>query len=105
MDAPNSKGEIAMSGISRSGAAVAFFLVASLPAQAAGQISSADDKALHDYVLTMAKVKAYEAATKNLGAAMKADPAVKAEEEKASDEPDKTLADVKAKFTRHPRFY
>jgi hypothetical protein len=71
-------------------------------AQASGQVSAADNKMLHDYVLTMAKVKAYETATENAMAAGKSDPSLKAEGDKMSGEPDKTLVDVKAKFAHRP---
>jgi hypothetical protein len=86
------------------GCAAALVFVAA-QAQAAGHMSAADNKTLHDYVLTMPKVKAYETATENLTTAAKADAALKAEGDKASEEPDKTFADIKAKFAHHPRLY
>jgi hypothetical protein len=73
--------------------------------RAAGQVSPADNKMLHDYVLTMPKVKAYETATENAMAAGKSDPSLKAEGERMSGEPDKTLADIRAKFAHHPRLF
>lgn len=83
----------------------ALVLLGSGAAHAAGQISAADSKLLHDYVLTMTKVRAYETATANATVAGNSDPALKAEGEKMSEEPDKTMADIKAKFMRHPRLY
>jgi hypothetical protein len=65
----------------------------------------AGDKAMRDYVLTMAKVKAYEAAEEGLEAATEKDQSLKDESEKMDNEPDKTFADLKAKIARHPRFY
>ena len=74
-------------------------LAANLPPDSAG------DKALHDYVLTMPKVRAYEVATAAAKAATKADASLRTEEAKADNEPDKTLADIKAKLARHPRLF
>ena len=65
----------------------------------------AGDKAMHDYVLTMPKVKAYDAATNALMAAAKANPSLKAEGEAMNKEPDKTFADLKAKIAHHPHYY
>src|SRR5262249_36515303 len=73
-----------------------------LPAMAAGAQDPAGEKAMHDYVLTMSKVKAYDAASSAATAAMKADSSLKAEADKSSNEPDKTFADIKAKFMHHP---
>jgi hypothetical protein len=87
------------------GCAAAFILATGSVSQAAGHMSSADDAMLRAYVLTMPKVKAYETATENAMAAGKSDPSLKAEGEKMSGEPDKTFADIKAKFVRHPHLY
>lgn len=65
----------------------------------------AGEKAMHDYVLTMPKVKAYDAATNAADAAMKADPSLKAELDKSDNEPDKTIADLRAKMDHHPRIF
>ena len=82
----------------------AVILLVAGAAHAAGGISAADNKMLHDYALTMQKVKAYEAATENMMVAGKSDASLKAEGEKMSTEPDKTLADVRASgFTRSTR--
>jgi hypothetical protein len=94
-----------MSEILRAGAVIAALLLAAMPARAAGQVSSVDDKMLHDYVLTMSKVKAYEKATESMMAPSKTDPSLKTEGDKASDEPDKTFTDIEAKFAHHPRLY
>lgn len=74
-----------------------------LPAIAAEMHDPAGEKAMHDYVLTMPKVKAYDAASSAAMAAMKSDPSLKAEADKSGNEPDKTFADIKAKFMHHPR--
>ncbi|HUJ48144.1 MAG TPA: hypothetical protein VLV55_13500 [Rhizomicrobium sp.] len=74
-----------------------------LPAMAADVHDPAGEKAMHDYVLTMSKVKAYDAASSAATAALKADSSLKAEADKSSNEPDKTFADIKAKFMHHPR--
>jgi hypothetical protein len=65
----------------------------------------AGDTAMREYVLTMPKVKAYEAATEALEMATDRDPSLKDEAEKMDNEPDKTYADLKAKIAHHPRFY
>jgi hypothetical protein len=83
----------------------AVILLVAGAAHAAGGISAADNKMLHDYALTMPKVKAYDAATQNMMVAGKSDASLKAEGEKMSGEPDKTLADVRSKFAHHPRLY
>ena len=85
------------------GCAVGLFVAGA--AHAAGDITAEDNKMLHNYVLTMPKVKAYEAATENMMAAGKSDPSLQAEGERMSSEPDKTLTDVRAKFAHHPRLY
>jgi len=85
--------------------AVAFVVLVAAPAEAAKDDDPAGAKALHDYTLSMDKVKRYEAAMEALQAAGSADPSLKAEGEKMSDEPDGTLADIEAKFDRHPRIY
>ena len=84
-------------------AACAVLIAAS--AQAAKNDDPAGAKALHDYTLSMDKVKRYGAAMEAWQAAGGADPALKAEGEKMNGEPDATLADVAAKFDRHPRVY
>ena len=86
-------------------AAAAIAVLFAVPAQAAQDNDPAGAKALHDYALSMDKVKRYDAAMESWQAASKADPALKAEGDRMSDEPDKTLADIEAKFDRHPRVY
>ena len=83
----------------------AFALMVAAPAGAAKNDDPAGAKALHDYTLSMDKVKRYDAAMDAWRAAGSSDPPLKAEGEKMSDEPDSTLADVEAKFDRHPRVY
>ena len=74
------------------------------PAFAAG-MDATSLKQMHDYVLTMPKVQAYEAAYTALTAAAKADASLKADYQAASEEKTKTLADEIAKMTHHPRVY
>jgi hypothetical protein len=62
-------------------------------------------KLMHDYVLTLPKVKAYETAYGALTTAAKADAALKAEVAAASGENDQTVAATIDKMTRHPRLY
>ncbi|HEY4944149.1 MAG TPA: hypothetical protein VII56_22165 [Rhizomicrobium sp.] len=62
-------------------------------------------KIMHDYVLTLPKVKAYEAAYAALTTAARADPSLKAEVEAASAENDQTVAATIDKMTKHPRIY
>lgn len=86
-------------------AVAAFAVLAATAAPAAQDSDPAGARALHDYTLSMDKVKRYETAMESLEAAGKANPALKAESEKMGDEPDKTLADIEAKFDRHPRIF
>jgi hypothetical protein len=81
-------------------AALSAFAVASAAAD-----DVAGDRVLKNYVLSMDKVAKYDAASKAVMAAMKSDPGVRAEAEKMSEEPQDTLAELEAKFTRHPRLF
>lgn len=81
-----------------------FGLLAAIPASAAHE-DPAGDKAMHDYVLTMPKVKAYETATEALDAAIKKDSALQSEVEKSEDEPDATIAQIRAKLDHHPKLF
>lgn len=60
---------------------------------------------MKDYVLTMPKLKAYDAAYLALVTAAKTDAALKADVEAASNEHDPTIADTIAKMDHHPRVY
>ncbi|HEV2562133.1 MAG TPA: hypothetical protein VGT78_08310 [Rhizomicrobium sp.] len=84
---------------------VAAIAISATPAFARKSSDPAGDKAMHDYVLTMPKVKAYDAATNALMASAKSDPSLKAEGEAMNKEPDKTFADLKAKIAHHPHYY
>ena len=81
-------------------AALSAFAVASAAAD-----DAAGDRMLKSYVLSMDKVAKYDAASKAITAAMKSDPGIRAEAEKMGDEPQDTLAELEAKFTRHPRLF
>lgn len=80
-------------------------LVAGGTAFAGANPDVAGAKTLHDYVLTMDKVKRFSTAIDAMGAAVASDPALRAEGTKMSSEPDKTLADVEAKLDHHPRVF
>jgi len=99
------KGNQGMNRICFAAAAAAFAVLFAAPVDAAKDDDPAGAKALHDYTLSMDKVKRYEAAMESLQAAGGADPSLKTEGEKMSEEPDRTLADIEAKFDRHPRVY
>jgi hypothetical protein len=74
------------------------FLFAAAPASAAGDISPADQKMLHDYTLTMDKVKGLQAA---MADSEKAGPAV-AEEAKSIGNDAQSLTEMKTKLAAHP---
>lgn len=63
----------------------------------------AGDKIMHDYVLTMPKVKAYDAAVVALYDAEKQDQAFKAESDAMTKEPSDTVVQLREKMDRHPR--
>src|ERR1700709_2740094 len=83
---------------------VAFLVSLSLPAWA-GDLDPASLKMVHDYQLTMPKVKSYEAAYEALKAASATDPSLKADYQAAAAEKTKTMADEVAKMTHHPKTY
>ena len=74
------------------------FLCAAAPASAAGDISPADQKMLHDYTLAMDKVKGLDAA---MADCEKAGPAV-AEEAKSIGSDSQSLTEMKTKLAAHP---
>jgi hypothetical protein len=82
---------------------VAFVLAAS-PARA-GVAADPGNKLLHDCVLTMPKLQAYDRAFKALVAAAHADPSLKTDSAAMSAEQDPTVADTVARMDRHPRVY
>lgn len=79
-------------------------LLAAAPA-AAKSDNDPGYKLMHDYMLTLPKVKAYEAAYTALTTAAKADASVKTEVDAASRENDQTVAATIDKMTKHPRIY
>jgi hypothetical protein len=81
--------------------AVFLSAAATAPAYAA----DAQELAIKNYTLTADKVARYFAGAQALTAAMKSDPALKAEEEAASNEPDDTLAQMRATVAKHPKLY
>jgi hypothetical protein len=60
---------------------------------------------MHDYVLTMPKLKAYDAAYSALNTAAKGDKGLQADIAKASSENDQTIAQTIAKMDHYPRVY
>ncbi|HEY3639274.1 MAG TPA: hypothetical protein VGK90_14090 [Rhizomicrobium sp.] len=100
---PNESGSNIMKYILAAVCAAVF--VSTCTAIAASVDDPAGDKALHDYVLTMDKVKQYEAASTATAAAAASDPSIKAESDKMATEPEKTFADVLVKLDRHARLY
>ena len=91
-----------MKSIRVAGAAALALLIA-VSARAAGDNDPAGARTLHDYVLSMDKIKRYDAAMQAMMAAGQTDPSLKAEGDKMGSEPDSTLADVEARFDHHPR--
>jgi hypothetical protein len=82
-------------------ACAVLFVVASGAAQAGSDLSAADYKALHDYTLSMDKIRAMQAAMDELKQMMKSDPSLN----KLNDETDdsKNLAELEAKLNSVPK--
>jgi hypothetical protein len=78
------------------------FVAVSGAAYAADDLSPADKKALHDYTLSMDKVKAMQAAMDDFNAMAAKDPHLKAQTKSVGDD-SKSLADMEGKFQRNPR--
>ena len=83
---------------------IAALVLAAAPALA-GTGNDPGGRVLHDFVLTMPKLQAYDRGYKALIVAAKADPSLKADSEAMSSEQDPTVADTIAKMDRHPRVY
>lgn len=65
----------------------------------------ASEPSLRDYLPTMAKARAFDAAEAQAAAALKKDPTLAAEADAAGDEAGDTASALRAKFDRHPRLY
>jgi hypothetical protein len=76
-----------------------------MPAFAASDIDPASKKIMHDYTLSLAKVKAYDAAASSLKAAEKIDPGLRADADAAAAEQTNTMNEEFAKLTHHPRVF
>jgi hypothetical protein len=76
-------------------------LFAAAPAPAAEDISPADQKQLHDYTLTIEKVKGFTAA---IAEAEKAGPALDANPKDIGND-SKDFAEMKAKLQAHPKLF
>ena len=84
-------------------AVAAFIAIAPMANAQNGDFTPAEKAAMRAYVLTPQKVGAYIAATNALAAAKKGDPSVAQELEAIENEPNDTLAQLRAAITRHPR--
>jgi len=69
----------------------------------AAHLDAASEQTMKAYVLTLPKVKAYDAATQALMAAEAKDPTLHKEAEAAASQHTKTMADEFAKLTHHPK--
>jgi hypothetical protein len=84
-------------------AGVVLAITAGSVAQAAGpHMAPQEEAAMRGYVLSMDKINRYGAALQAMERDSKKNPALKAEGKRMEAEPDKTLADLYAKFKRHP---
>jgi hypothetical protein len=77
------------------------FILAAGAAQA-DDLSPADNKAMHDYTLSMDKVKAMQAAMDDYKAAVAKDPKL-ASESKDVDNDSKSIAQMEARFQSNPK--
>jgi hypothetical protein len=77
-------------------------VVASGAAQASGDLSPADNKALHDYTLSMDKVKAMQAAMDDYKAAVAKDPSLKDQTKDIGNEA-QSIAQMEARFQANTR--
>ncbi len=77
-------------------------VVASGAAQASGDLSPADNKALHDYTLSMDKVKAMQAAMDDYKAAAAKDPSLKDQTKDIGNEA-QSIAQMEARFQANTR--
>jgi len=77
-------------------------LVAFAGSAQAADLSPADAKALHDYTLSMDKIKGMQAAMDDFNAAAKADPALKKQSSDIGDQA-KSFAEMEAKIKANPR--
>jgi|SRR6185436_15758852 len=80
-------------------------LVAVMPAAQAQDFSAADKATMKAYVLDTAKVTRYIAGLNALAMAKNSDDAIADEYEKMDAEPGESLAELKAKLSRHPRLF
>jgi hypothetical protein len=76
--------------------------IAAASAVQAGDLSPADNKAMHDYALSMDKVKAMQAAMDDYKAAVAKDPKLASESKDVGDD-SKSIAQMEAKFQSNPK--
>jgi hypothetical protein len=81
---------------------IALAAVLSAPAFAGNDLSPADKKTMHDYVLSMDKVKAMGAALDDFRKMEKADPSLAKQTQGFADDA-KSLAEVEAKIAANPK--
>jgi hypothetical protein len=85
--------------------ATAAVLLLAMPAFADAIDNDPSVHIMHDYVLTMPKLKAYDAAYSALTTAAKADKSLQSDLTKASAENDQTIAQTIGKMDHYPRVY
>jgi len=83
-------------------AGVIFALVLAAPAFAASDLSPADKKAMHDYVLSMDKVKAMGAAMDDFKKMERSDPSLEKQAHGMGDD-SKSIAEMEAKVGSNPK--
>ena len=66
---------------------------------------NSDDAEQRAYVLDMQKIKSFATANKAINKLIAADKALKDEHEKMLNEPEASLADLRARVRRHPRIF
>jgi hypothetical protein len=94
-------GERTMKSLSKLACAALFVLVSGT-AYAAGDLAPADKKAMHDYTLSMDKVKAMQAAMDEFNAAAAKDPSLKTQTKSVGDD-SKSIAEMEGRFQSNPR--
>lgn len=80
----------------------ALFTLAARTAYAANDLSPADKKAMHDYTLSMDKVKAMQAAMDDFNTMATKDPSLKAQTKSVGDD-SKSIADMEGRFQSNSR--
>lgn len=95
-------GERLMKSLLKIACAALFVLVSATAAYAVNDLSPADKKAMHDYTLSMDKVKGMQAAMDDFNAMAAKDPGLKAQTKSIGDD-SKSIADMEGKFQSNAR--